>query len=258
MTIVGIDIGGSGIKGAPVDLAQGRLAGQRHRVLTPQPADVTAVAGCVATVAARCGSSDAIGITFPGVVLDGVTRTAANLDPSWIDAPAEAVLSAAVDRPVVVLNDADAAGVAEVTFGAGRGVRGVTLMVTFGTGIGTAIFVDGRLVPNTELGHVLLHGADAEDYASDRVREVEELDWPAWAVRVGEYLAHLEALLWPNLIIIGGGVSKRAEHFLPLIDLRTPVVPAALQNHAGIIGAALAARDLGRDGGLGGAGGPTV
>jgi polyphosphate glucokinase len=241
MRVIGIDIGGSGIKGAPVDLRLGRLAGERHRVVTPQPADVRAVAAAVAEVAARVGDADAVGVTFPGVVVDGITRTAANVDPSWMDAPAVTVLSKAVGRPVTLLNDADAAGIAEMTFGAGRDRRGVTLMVTLGTGIGSAVFVDGRLVPNTELGHVLLHGMDAEDYASDRTREVEELDWPVWADRVAEYLAHMEALLWPDLIIIGGGVSKRADRFLPLLKLRTTVVAAALQNHAGIIGAALAA-----------------
>jgi polyphosphate glucokinase len=243
MNVLGIDIGGSGIKGAPVDLTMGRLAGDRYRVVTPQPADIAAVAAAVGTVADRFGEADAVGVTFPGVVVNGVTRTAANLDPSWIDAPAAKLLGEAVGRPVTVLNDADAAGVAEMRFGAGKGRGGVTLMVTFGTGIGTAIFVDGTLVPNTEFGHVLLHGSDAERYASDRARDVEKLDWPTWAGRVGEYLAHMEALLWPDLIIVGGGVSKKADHFLPLLELRTPVVPAALQNHAGIIGAALAATD---------------
>ena len=242
ITVLGIDIGGSGIKGAPVDLTAGQLTDERYRVVTPQPADVTAVVTAVADVAKHFGDVDAIGVTFPGVVLGGVTRTAANLDPSWIDAPAGALFAEAVGQPVTVLNDADAAGVAEVRFGAGRGRRGVTVVVTFGTGIGTAVFTDGRLVPNTELGHLQLHGADAEEYASDRAREVEELEWPEWAGRAGEYLAHLEALLWPDLIIVGGGVSKKAELWLPLIDLRTPVVPAALQNHAGIIGAALASR----------------
>jgi polyphosphate glucokinase len=241
MTVVGIDIGGSGIKGAPVDLTVGQLTEERFRVVTPQPADVTAVATAVATVAKRFGEADAVGVTFPGVVQHGVTRTAANLDPSWIDAPAAEVFAAAVGRPVTVLNDADAAGIAEVTYGAGRDQRGVTLMVTFGTGIGSAVFVDGRLVPNTELGHVLLHGMDAEDYASDRVREAEDLEWDAWAGRAREYLAHMEALLWPDLIIIGGGVSKKSEKFLHLLDIRTPVVPAGLLNSAGIIGAALAA-----------------
>jgi polyphosphate glucokinase len=241
MRVIGIDIGGSGIKGAPVDLRLGQLAGERHRLVTPQPADVRAVAAAVTEVAAKVGDADVVGITFPGVVVDGVTRTAANVDPSWVDAPAVAVLSKAVGRPVTLLNDADAAGIAEMTFGAGRDHRGVTMVVTLGTGIGSAVFVDGRLVPNTELGHVQLHGMDAEDYASDRVREVEDLDWPVWADRVAEYLAHMEALLWPDLIIIGGGVSKRADRFLPLLKLRTPVVAAALQNHAGIIGAALAA-----------------
>jgi polyphosphate glucokinase len=244
MTVLGIDIGGSGIKGAPVDPVLGRLTDQRHRVVTPQPADVTAVVAAVAEVAARFEGAEAVGVTFPGVVVDGVIRTAANLDPSWIDAPAAAHFAAAVGRPVTVLNDADAAGVAEMRFGAGRGLRGVALMVTFGTGIGTAVFVDGRLVPNTEFGHVLLHGGDAEDYASDRAREVEDLDWAVWAGRAREYLAHMEALLWPDLIIVGGGVSKKADNWLPLVKLRTPVVPAALRNNAGIIGAASVATDL--------------
>jgi polyphosphate glucokinase len=241
MKVIGIDIGGSGIKGAPVDLRLGQLAGERYRVATPQPADVASVAAVVAEVTAASGDAGAVGITFPGVVVGGVTRTAANLDPSWVDAPATSVLGEAVGRPVTVINDADAAGVAEMTFGSGRGNPGVVLMVTLGTGIGSAVFAGGRLVPNTELGHVLLHGMDAEDYASDRVREAEGLDWSEWAVRVGEYLSHMESLLWPDLIIIGGGVSKRADKFLPLIRIRTPVVPATLQNHAGIIGAAMAA-----------------
>jgi len=241
MKVIGIDIGGSGVKGAPVDLGMGQLAGDRHRVPTPQPADVASVAAVVAEVAAACGDADAIGITFPGVVVGGVIRTAPNLDPSWVDAPATTVLGEAIGRPVTVLNDADAAGVAEMTFGSGRGCHGVALMVTLGTGIGSAVFAGGRLVPNTEFGHVFLHGIDAEDYASDRVREAENLDWPRWAERVGEYLAHMESLLWPDLIIVGGGVSKRADRFLPLIKIRTPVVPATLQNHAGIIGAAMAA-----------------
>jgi polyphosphate glucokinase len=243
MTFLGIDIGGSGIKGAPVDPGRGRLTEDRQRIATPQPADVGSVVSVVGALADSFGSAKAVGVTFPGVVVDGVTRTAANLDPSWVDAPAEEFFAAAVGRPVTVLNDADAAGLAEMRFGAGRKQRGVTLMVTFGTGIGTAIFVDGRLVPNTELGHVLLRGGDAEDYASDRVRETERLDWPVWAARAREYLAHMEALLWPSLIIVGGGVSKKTDNWLHLVKLRTPVVPAELQNHAGIIGAAVAAAE---------------
>jgi polyphosphate glucokinase len=239
--ILGIDIGGSGVKGAPVDVTAGTLAGERHRVPTPQPSDVHHVVRAAAEVAAQFGPADRIGVTFPGVVVDGVTRTAANVDSSWIDAPAADLFGAALGRPVVVLNDADAAGIAEVTFGAGRGQPGLTIMLTFGTGIGSALLFDGRLVPNSELGHLELHGEDAEVRASDRAREVEDLDWPHWAKRVQEYLRHVEALLRPDLFIIGGGVSRKAERFLPLLKVHTRVVPAELQNTAGIVGAAVAA-----------------
>jgi polyphosphate glucokinase len=241
MTIMGIDVGGSGIKGAPVDLAAGDLAEERYRLETPQPATVKSVVETVGLVAERFPRAEGVGITFPGVVVDGVVRTAANVDKGWIDAPAAELFAEAVGAPVTVINDADAAGIAEMTFGAGRGQRGTTLMLTFGTGIGSALFLDGKLVPNTELGHLELHGEDAEARASDRARDVEDLSWREWAHRVQQYLRHVERLLQPDLMIIGGGVSKKAEKFLPLIDLRTPVVPAALQNNAGIIGAALAA-----------------
>ncbi|HYN92862.1 MAG TPA: ROK family protein [Pilimelia sp.] len=241
MSVVGIDIGGSGIKGAPVDLAQGELAEERFRVVTPQPASVPEVVAAVAVVADHFSGAEQVGVTFPGVVLNGVTKTAANLHPSWLDAPAAELFTEALGRPVTVLNDADAAGLAEMAFGAGRNQPGVTLMLTFGTGIGSAVFIGGQLVPNTEFGHVELDGADAEQRASDRAREQEDLDWPHWATRVEAYLKHMEALLWPDLIIIGGGVSKKAEKFLPHVSIRTPVVPAALQNNAGIIGAGLAA-----------------
>jgi polyphosphate glucokinase len=243
MTSVGIDVGGSGVKGAHVDLAGGDLAGERHRLETPRPADVTNLVETVAAVAATVGPADHFGITFPGVILDGVVRTAANLHPSWIGAPGRELFSEALRQPVTLLNDADAAGIAEVRYGAGRDRRGVVLMLTFGTGIGTALFVDGRLVPNTELGHVELDGHDAEDRASDRARETEDLDWAHWAKRVERYLSHMEALLWPDLIIVGGGVSKKADRWLSYVDIRTEVVPAELQNHAGIIGAAVAAAD---------------
>jgi polyphosphate glucokinase len=239
--IVGIDIGGSGVKGAPVDVVAGALISERYRVPTPQPAEVDSVVRAVAEVAGRFPTVDRFGITFPGVVATGVIRTAANMDRSWLDVSAARVFAQTLGRSVVVLNDADAAGVAEMTFGAGRGQAGVTLMLTFGTGIGSALFLDGRLVPNTELGHLELHGHDAEDRASDRAREVDDLDWRQWAHRVQEYLRHVEALLQPDLFIIGGGVSKKADRFLPLIELRTRTVPALLQNSAGIIGAAVAA-----------------
>jgi polyphosphate glucokinase len=242
--ILGIDIGGSGVKGAPVDVSAGSLTSARYRIPTPQPATVTNVVGAAREVAAKFGVADRVGVTFPGVVVDGVTRTAANVDHSWLDAPAGELFAAAIGRPVVVLNDADAAGIAEVAFGAGRGQRGLTMMLTFGTGIGSALFLDGRLVPNTELGHLEMHGHDAEIRASDRAREVENLDWQHWAHRVQEYLRHLEALFQPSLFIVGGGVSKKADKFLPLVKLRTPIVPAQLQNNAGIIGAAVAASGL--------------
>jgi polyphosphate glucokinase len=241
MVILGIDIGGSGVKGAPVDTVRGELAADRYRVPTPQPADVTSVVEAVAEVAAQFGAAERVGVTFPGVVLGGVTKTAANVDKSWLDAPAAELFAARLGRPVSVLNDADAAGVAEVTFGAGRGLPGVTVMLTFGTGIGSALFVDGQLVPNTEFGHLELKGQDAELHASDRAREQEDLSWERWASRVQDYLRHVEMLLQPNLIIIGGGVSKKSEKFLPFITTRTPVVPAALLNNAGIIGAAVIA-----------------
>jgi polyphosphate glucokinase len=241
MAILGIDIGGSGVKGAPVDTVRGDLLAQRYRVVTPQPADVTSVVEAAAEVAQRFDGYDRIGITFPGVVVDGVVRTAANVDKSWLDAPAARLFGDRLGAPVSVLNDADAAGVAEVAFGAGRDQRGLIMMLTFGTGIGSALFLDGTLIANTEFGHLELGGKDAELRASDRVREQEEMSWEKWASRVQEYLKHVEALLSPRLFIIGGGVSKKADRFFPLLDLRTPTVPATLLNNAGIIGAAVTA-----------------
>ena len=246
MAILGIDIGGSGVKGAPVDTAGGELLAERYRVPTPQPADVTSVVEAVAEVAARFPGSDRVGVTFPGVVVDGVTRTAANVDKSWVEAPAAQLFGERLGVPVSVLNDADAAGVAEVAFGAGRDQAGLTVMLTFGTGIGSALFLDGTLIPNTEFGHLELGGKDAELRASDRARETEDLSWEKWAGRVEEYLRHVEGLLSPRLFIVGGGVSKKADRFLPLIDIRTPIVPATLLNNAGIIGAAVTAELDGR------------
>jgi polyphosphate glucokinase len=247
MATLGIDIGGSGVKGAPVDTARGELLAERYRVPTPQPSDVTSVVEAVAEVAAQFDGIDRVGITFPGVVVDGVTRTAANVDKSWLDAPAARLFSERLGRPVTVLNDADAAGVAEVAFGAGRDQRGLIMMLTFGTGIGSALFLDGVLIPNTELGHLELDGKDAEVRASDRAREVDEMSWEKWAGRVQDYLRHVEMLLSPRLFVIGGGVSKKSDKFFPLIDIRTPMVPATLLNNAGIIGAAVTAEQAAGD-----------
>ncbi len=241
MAILGIDIGGSGVKGAPVDTVRGELIAERYRLPTPQPSDVTSVVAAVVEVAGQFAGYDRVGITFPGVVVDGVVRTAANVDKSWIDAPAAELFTEQLGHPVAVLNDADAAGVAEVTFGAGRDQRGLIMVLTFGTGIGSALFLDGTLIPNTEFGHLELDGKDAELMASDRVREEEGMSWEKWASRVERYLRHVEALLSPRLFIIGGGVSKKADRFVPLIDIRTPMVPAMLLNNAGIIGAAVTA-----------------
>ncbi|MBO3747983.1 ROK family protein [Streptosporangiaceae bacterium NEAU-GS5] len=235
MEALGIDIGGSGIKGAPVNTATGALIEERLRIPTPQPSVPKDVAGVVRQIVGHFAWTGPIGVTFPGVVLDGEIRTAANVDRSWIGVNGRELFGAEV------VNDADAAGIAEVKFGVGKGVKGVVLMLTFGTGIGSALFIDGTLVPNTELGHLEIRGKDAEDRASDAAREEKDLSWGKWADHVEEYLRHVEMLLSPSLIIIGGGVSKKADKFLPEVKLRTPVVPATLLNEAGIIGAALRA-----------------
>ncbi|MEU1471990.1 polyphosphate--glucose phosphotransferase [Streptomyces sp. NPDC005761] len=242
MEIFGVDIGGSGIKGAPVDLDRGDLAQERHKVLTPHPATPEDVAGCVAEVVGHFDWQGPVGITFPGVVTSGLTRTAANVDKGWIDLDARTLLGDKLGLPVTVLNDADAAGIAEMTFGAGRDRKGTVIVLTLGTGIGSALFIDGRLVPNTELGHLELHGHDAEKHASTKAKEDEDLSWHHWAHRVQKYLAHVEMLFSPELFIIGGGVSRKADKFLPLIEhVRAEMVPAELQNNAGIVGAAMAA-----------------
>jgi polyphosphate glucokinase len=239
--VLGVDIGGSGVKAAPVDTTSGELIAERQKFETPQPSTPEAVADVVQKLVSAFSWTGPVGITFPGVVVGGVIRTAANLDHSWIDVDAVKTFSAAIKLPVTVLNDADAAGVAEITFGAGKGVRGTVLLLTLGTGIGSALFIDGTLVPNTEFGHIQIRGKDAEKRASEHAREERELSWGVWADRVDEYLAHMEALLSPDLFIIGGGVSKKSEKFLPrLTGLRAKVVPAALLNDAGIVGAAMA------------------
>lgn len=240
MERLGIDIGGSGIKGAPVDVATGALTAERFRLETPQPATPEAVTETMAEVVAHFDRPGPVGVTFPGIVRSGVIRSAANVDEAWIDVDAAQRFGAAVGAPVTVLNDADAAGIAEVAFGAGKGVAGVVLLLTFGTGIGSALFVDGRLVPNTELGHLEVDGHDAESRAAASVREETDMSWKKWAERVDRYLEVVEALFSPELIIVGGGVSKKAEKFLPLIEIDTPIVPAQLLNEAGIVGAAMA------------------
>ena len=239
---LGIDIGGSGIKGAPVDTRTGTLQAERLRIPTPEPATPDAVAATVKQVVDQFEWTGAIGATMPAVVKRGVVKTAANIDPSWIDTDADALFTKVTGCDVAVLNDADAAGMAEMKFGAGKGRDGVVLMITLGTGIGFAVFNDGVLLPNTELGHIELHGEDAEERASGRAREQNDESWKKWGHNVNEYLQKIDALLWPDLVIIGGGVSKKSDKFFPFINIRAELVAAALLNDAGIVGAALAAR----------------
>ncbi len=234
----GVDIGGSGIKGAVVDLEVGQLATERYKVLTPQPSTPSAVADVVAGVVDQFEWEGPIGCTFPAVVRAGVARTAANVDHAWIGTDIEAVLGSATGLHVIALNDADAAGIAETRWGAGKGVDGLVIVVTLGTGIGTALIYNGGLVPNSELGHLELDGDDYEQKASAGARDREDLSWDKWAKRLQRYFSAVEALLWPDLFIVGGGVSRRADKFLPMITVNTPIVAAKLQNEAGIAGAA--------------------
>ncbi|MBB2913298.1 polyphosphate glucokinase [Streptosporangium becharense] len=244
MEALGIDIGGSGIKGAPVDVATGRLTQERLRIPTPVPSSPEAVAEVVAKITKNFAWNGPVGVTFPGIVVDGVTRSAANVDKRWIGTDARKLFTGVTGVPVTVLNDADAAGLAEVAAGAAKDRPGVVMLLTFGTGIGSALLVDGKLVPNTELGHLEIRGKEAEKRASDHAREAHDLSWEEWAGKVQEYLEHVEALFSPSLFIIGGGVSKKADKFLPLLKIRTPIVPATLRNEAGIVGAAMAATKM--------------
>ena len=242
MDVLGIDIGGSGIKAAPVDVTTGALSAPRVKVATPRPALPDPIAEAVKGLVAGFGWTGPAGIAFPGVVIRGVTYTAANLDPAWIGLDARALFAKATGLTVSLLNDADAAGMAEMKFGAAAGQDGTVLLLTFGTGIGSALFTDGVLVPNTEFGHIEIHGKDAEERASERARELHDLTWGKWADRVDDYLAHVEALVSPSLFIIGGGISRKSDKFLPLLTgVRAKIVPAALHNDAGIVGAAMAA-----------------
>jgi polyphosphate glucokinase len=244
-TALGIDIGGSGIKAAVVDLETGELATARSRVVTPQPAVPKAVSRAIAglTRTPEFEGPGLVGAGFPAVIKHGLAETASNVDESWIGEDVVALLSAATQRRAYVLNDADAAGIAEMRFGAGRRVDGVVAMVTLGTGIGTGLFLDGKLFPNTELGHLEVRGRIAERRAAASVRDTSKLSWKRWAARVEEYLQMLERVIWPDLIIIGGGVSKDWGRFFPYIRTRAPLVAAQMQNDAGIVGAALYAEE---------------
>jgi polyphosphate glucokinase len=241
---VGIDFGGSGIKGAPVDLDAGDLAAERERVPTPQPATPGAVAEVFAVLLGRFPDAQGpVGVTVPGVVHHGVVHSAANIDDAWIGTDADALFTRTTGRDVHVVNDADAAGLAEVRYGAARGRAGLVIVTTLGTGIGSALVHDGVLVPNSELGHLEIDGHVAETRAANSARESEDLSWEKWAKRLTTYYRTLERLFSPELFVVGGGVSKKADRFLPLLDLDTEIVPATLLNQAGVVGAALYAAE---------------
>lgn len=249
MNVLGIDIGGSGIKGAPVDIESGELTTERHRIETPQPSKPEAVAKVVGEIVKHFDWKGPIGCTFPAIVHHGVMKSAANVDKSWIGVDGVSLFQEVTGCPVRILNDGDAAGIAEMEFGAGKERTpdpdgDVVILLTFGTGIGSAIFVEGNLLPNTELGHLILNGMHAEHYTASRIRKEEKLSWEEWGKRVNEYLHLVEFYFSPDLIIIGGGVSKKHEKYLKYIDVNAKVVPAQLRNEAGIIGAASAAARL--------------
>lgn len=249
MEILGIDIGGSGIKGAPVDVRKGKLTRKRYRIPTPQPATPEAVGDTVAEIVRNFDWRGPVGCTFPAVIKKGVVHTAANVDDAWIGVNGEALLEEKTGCRVHLINDADAAGIAEMRFGAGMGRRGTVFLLTLGTGVGSTLFVDGALMPNSELGHMPMkcgrYGVvEVEDYVSDRIRQAEKLKWGEWAERLDEFLCLLEGLFSPDLFILGGGVSKKHHKYLYRLSTEAEVVPAQLRNQAGIVGAALAARAL--------------
>ena len=245
MQILGMDVGGSGIKAAVVDTSNGQLASERIRIETPRPATPAAIGNAMQSLVRQMQWSGPIGIGFPAAIQHGIARTAANIDKSFIGLPVEKFFSEQAGCPVHVANDADVAGMAEMRFGAGHDIRGVVLIVTIGTGLGTALFTDGRLLPNTELGHIFLdNGVEAERYAADSARVIKKLKWKDWGKRFDHYLATMESLFWPDLIVLGGGVSKKLEKFAETITVRTPVVPARFRNQAGIVGAALYAESM--------------
>lgn len=245
MNTLGIDIGGSGIKGAVVDVTTGRLVSDRHRIATPQPATPEAVSRVVGELARTFDWSGPVGCAFPARIKHGVARTATNIDQAWLGADAADLFETSTGCPTVVLNDADAAGLAEMRFGAGRGRTDLVLVLTVGTGIGSALFIDGVLVPNTEFGHIIVAGKIGEQMASDRTRERHDLTWAQWAKRFQRYLERIEFLVAPDLIVLGGGVSrpKKTKQYLHLLNTEATIVPAVLENEAGIVGAACAAQD---------------
>lgn len=243
---LGVDIGGSGIKGAPVDLKTGEFTDDRYRIPTPQPSTPDAVGRTVADVIAHFDPSSKmpIGVTFPGVIQDGIVRTAANVDDQWIGTDLRQIIRDHSGHDVVVLNDADAAGYGEFRYGAAHQQDGVVLLTTLGTGVGTALIVDGTLVRNTEFGHVQIDGHAAEEFAAESARERHDLSMDEWIAHLQKYYSEMEKLLWPDLIIVGGGISKHSEDFLPQLNLRAPIIPAELLNQAGIVGAAAHARNV--------------
>jgi len=242
MAVLGIDIGGTGIKAAPVDTTSGVLLAERLRIETPQPATVAAVTPLISEIVQHFSWEGEIGCGYPGVVKRGTIYTAANVDSSWIGLDAGAHFGYVTGCATYMINDADAAALAEMHFGAGRDQKGTVFLLTIGTGIGTAIFIDGHLLPNLEFGHLQIRGKDAEHRASNRVRIERELSWKKWARRLNEYMAHIENLFWPDLIIIGGGLSKNFPRFAPHLTTRAPLVAAQMLNDAGIIGAAMTSR----------------
>lgn len=242
MQILGIDVGGSGIKGAPVDTRTGKFLAERARIKTPKGAEPEPVAKVVAEIARSFEWTGPIGIGFPAPIKAGVAMMAANVSDKWVGTNADELFTKVTGCDCTMINDADAAGLAEMKFGAGKGQPGTVIMITLGTGIGTAIFHRGKLLPNTEFGHLEMNGRDAEHRASDAVRQIQALSWKKYAKRLNRYLAAMEKLFWPDLFIIGGGISKESEKYIPLLTIETPVIPAQLLNEAGIVGAALAAR----------------
>ena len=253
---IGVDVGGSGIKASAVDVDTGALVGLRHRVATPQPSTPDVVVPVIVRTVRRvlrenklAATGVPVGVGMPSVVMDGVTKTAANIDPMWVDYDLGRHLRQALKTPVTILNDADAAGLAEMRFGAGAGQPGVVFVLTLGTGLGSGLFNDGVLVPNTELGHMEIRGRDAERRSAAVARTRRGLSWKAWASDLDEHLHAIDRLFSPNLIILGGGVSKNADKFIPRLTVRPPVVPATLRNDAGIVGAAMAAAERAGEGG---------
>jgi polyphosphate glucokinase len=240
MPILGIDVGGSGIKGAPVNTKTGELMAERVRIKTPKEAEPEPIAEVVAEIANSFNWKGRIGIGFPAPIKGGVAMMAANISEKWVGINVDELFTKTTGCTCRLINDADAAGLAEMKFGAGRGQPGTVIMITLGTGIGTAIFHRGRLLPNAEFGHLEMNGKEAEQRASDAVRQREDLSWKKYAKRLNKYLAEMEKLFWPDLFIVGGGISKQSEKYIPLLNIETPIVPAQFLNEAGIVGAALA------------------